>query len=56
MREENAKCPKCGKGLMKMLLSTTPLGSTPKTKPMQAHCNECGHEDDYTKIYPFKKR
>jgi hypothetical protein len=54
MEQQNVPCPKCNQGQMKMALATTPLTATPKMKPMQARCNKCGFEDDYTKIYPFK--
>lgn len=54
MDKQDAKCHKCGKGEMKMVLPISPLTSTPKSKPMQARCNKCGHEEDYTKIYPYK--
>jgi DNA-directed RNA polymerase subunit M/transcription elongation factor TFIIS len=53
--KQDAKCPKCGLGEMKMAVPTTPLNDTAETKLMQAHCTQCGFEDDYTKIYPFKK-
>ena len=53
MEKKNAKCPKCGHGEMKMVLATTQLTSAPK-KSMQARCNKCGYEDDYTKVYPRK--
>jgi len=56
MEKQDTKCPKCGQGEMKMVLATAPLGSVPKTKPMQARCNKCGFEQDYTKIYPRRER
>ncbi len=55
MMEQNEKCPKCGQGVMKMVSALTPLTFTPKPKPMQARCNKCGFEDDFTKIYPLNK-
>lgn len=55
MPNQEVKCPKCGQGLMKMVLATSPLTEVPKVKPMQARCTKCGFEDDYTKIYPFKR-
>jgi len=47
--ERKKKCPQCREGVMKMVLATKPL-DTAKEKPMQAKCNKCGFEDDYTKI------
>ena len=55
MAKQDAKCPKCGQGEMKMVVATSPLTEVPKVKPMQARCTNCGFEDDYTKIYPFKR-
>jgi hypothetical protein len=52
---QDGKCPKCRLGEMKMAVAPTPLNDTAKTKLMQARCTKCGFEDDYTKIYPFKK-
>jgi predicted nucleic-acid-binding Zn-ribbon protein len=46
--KQEVKCPKCGQGLMKMVLATSPLTEVPKVKPMQARCTKCGFEDDYT--------
>lgn len=53
--KQGAKCPKCGRDEMKMAVPPTPLNDTAETKPMQARCTKCGFEDDYTKIYPFKR-
>ena len=54
MQKQEAKCPKCGKGFMKMKLAAVPLGLSDPKKPMQAKCNniECGHEEEFTKVYP----
>jgi len=52
---QNKQCPKCGQGEMKMVVPANPLIYSPKMKPMQARCNQCGFEDDYTKIYPFER-
>ena len=55
MPKQEAKCPKCGQDEMKMVVAMSPLTEVPKVKPMQARCTQCGLEDDYTKIYPFKR-
>jgi ribosomal protein S27AE len=56
MVSQNAKCPKCGKGEMKMTLAPTPLTVTvAQPKGMRAKCNKCGFEEDFKKIYPNKK-
>ena len=36
MPNQHVKCPKCGQGLMKMVLAASPLTEVPKAKPMQA--------------------
>jgi hypothetical protein len=52
--KQDKKCPECGTGTMKALPNLEPLGaSVPRTKPMQARCARCGHQDDFTKFYPF---
>jgi hypothetical protein len=54
MVSQNAKCPKCGKGEMKMTPASTPL-TVAQPKGMKAKCNKCGFEEDFKKIYPNKK-
>jgi hypothetical protein len=56
---EDKKCPKCGKGFMKVFHKTTSLDEAKRLGgeeiPMQAMCTnpECKHTDDYTKFYPL---
>jgi uncharacterized Zn finger protein len=54
MVSQNAKCPKCGKGEMKMTLATTSLTAA-QPKGMRARCNKCGFEEEFKKVYPNKK-
>lgn len=54
MVSQNAKCPICGEGEMKMTRASIPLTVTPP-KGMKAQCNKCGLEEDFKKIYPNKK-
>jgi C4-type Zn-finger protein len=49
----NKKCPKCGKGTMKAVANTVPLHPDVPRKEMQAACDECGYQDDFTKFYPI---
>lgn len=54
MVSQNEKCPKCGKGEMKMTQAPIPL-TVAQPKGMRAKCNKCGFEEDFKKIYPNKK-
>jgi rubredoxin len=51
VRKQNAKCPECGVGEMKMVLPPPSLTGGAK-KPIQAQCSRCGYEKDYLKVYP----
>jgi C4-type Zn-finger protein len=57
MDKQEAKCPKCGQGHMKMVLPlASQVPAMSKEKQMQAKCNKCGFEEDYVKVYPYKPK
>jgi predicted RNA-binding Zn-ribbon protein involved in translation (DUF1610 family) len=57
MDKQDAKCPQCGQGQMKMVLPLAPqVSAMPKEKQMQAKCNKCGFEEDYVNVYPYKSK
>jgi DNA-directed RNA polymerase subunit RPC12/RpoP len=47
MVEANAKCPKCGRGTMKLIPSPEQLApKLPEQDKLAAECDNCGHKDE----------
>jgi DNA-directed RNA polymerase subunit RPC12/RpoP len=46
MVEANTKCPKCGRGIMKLIPSPEQVApKLPEQNKLTAECDNCGHRD-----------